>query len=206
MSKRTLAGLFVLAAMAAPVMGQAAPEPAPAPQPQPQPQPQPGQPGQPGRGGRGQFDPEQFRQQRAARMKELLGCTDEEWAALSPKLEKVQTLQRATSMGRGGAGMLFGGGRGGEGGRRRGGGDGGAGGGTAAAPAENTSPVAQKARDLQASLENKEAKGEEIKAKLAALREARTKANADLKAAQEELRGLLTARQEGLLVVMGTLE
>jgi hypothetical protein len=66
--------------------------------------------------------------------------------------------------------------------------------------------VEQKSRDLRASLENKEAKPEELKAKLAAYREARQKAKADLTKAQEELRELLTVRQEAVLVMMGTLE
>jgi hypothetical protein len=143
----------------------------------------------------------EFRQRMTERMKEALGATDAEWQVLQPKVEKVQTLQLAAAT-RGIGGMFGGGGRGGPGGASGGGGgvtrsDGGS---------DASNPVQQKTRDLQASLDNKEAKPEELKAKLAALREAKQKAKADLTKAQEELRELLTLRQEAVLVMMNTLE
>ena len=76
-----------------------------------------------GRGGGG-FDPAQFRQRMMDGIKESLGASDEEWKALSPKVEKVMSAQRDGRSG--GGGGFFGGGGGGRGGR---GGPGGAGGG-----------------------------------------------------------------------------
>jgi hypothetical protein len=165
-----------------------------------------------GGGGRRGFDPEQFRQRMAERMKTALGATDEEWNVLQPKIEKVQTLQRQTSGGRG-MGMLFAGGRGGRGpggggpggGGPGGGGPGGGGPGVPGGFPQDDSPVAQKARDLQQAIEGN-AGADQIKAKLAALREARAKAREQLTAAQGELKELLTAKQEAALVVMGMLE
>ncbi len=66
-----------------------------------------GQGGGPGRG----FDPEQFRQMMADRMKEQLGVGDDEWKIIEPRLTKVTTLQREA--GRGGFGGFSGFGRGG---------------------------------------------------------------------------------------------
>jgi hypothetical protein len=151
-------------------------------------------------GGEGGDRREEFRQRFSAQMKEMMGATDEEWQVLQPKIERLQQLQQASSAGRGAFMMFAGRGGGGFGG---GGGGGGRDGGQSDA---NTSPVQQKATDLQASINNKEAKPEELKVKLAALREARQKAKADLTKAQEELRELLTIRQEAVLVVMGMLE
>jgi hypothetical protein len=165
-------------------------------------------------GGRGNFDPEQFRQRIAERMKEALGASDEEFAIIQPKIEKVMQLQRQTASG-GGMGALFvGGGRGrggpggGGGGGDRGpggGGGGGAGGGPGGPFGSDNSPVAEARRDLQKSVEAN-ASADELKAKMAKLREARTKAREDLTKAQNELRELLTMKQEAALVMMGMLE
>ncbi|HSU66454.1 MAG TPA: hypothetical protein VLJ39_06265 [Tepidisphaeraceae bacterium] len=169
-------------------------------QPGGQPGAQPGQPGQPGQTGgrRGNFDPAAFRQRMMDRLKTELGATDEEMAALSPKLEKVMQLQRDAS-GRG----SFGGRRGGFGGP----GGGGNGAPTAAQPTDPNASAVQKANsDLRATLENKDAKPDDIKAKLDALRQAKTQAKSELEAARQELKGLLTQRQEAVLVENGMLE
>jgi Spy/CpxP family protein refolding chaperone len=169
-----------------------------------------GGPGGPG-GGRGNFDPEQFRQRIAERMKEVLGANDEEWGVIQPKLEKVMTLQRQSAGGRG-MGMLFGGGRGGRGqggggdrGDRGPGGDRGDRGPRGGPFGDDDSAVSQRSRDLQQAVESN-ASSDELKAKLAALREARAKAREDLTKAQAELRELLTMKQEASLVMMGMLE
>ena len=47
--------------------------------------------------GRGNFDPAQFREQMNQRMRERLGASEEEWKVLQPRIEKVQTAQRALS-------------------------------------------------------------------------------------------------------------
>lgn len=157
--------------------------------------------GRGGRGARGNNDPnqardrmEQFRQQAADRMKEALGVTDEQWKALQPKIEKVQTLARETR----GGGMMMG---------RMMGGRGGAG---AQPPAANTdrpqSDVEKKMADLQKLLQDKESKAEDIKTALAAYRDAVTKAKTELEKARKELRELLSVRQEAQLVLVGVLE
>jgi hypothetical protein len=169
-----------------------------------------------GGGGDGTDRMAEFRQRMSDRIKEAMGATDAEWQVLQPKIEKIQTLQLAAATR--GMGGMFGGGGGGRGGPGGGGpGGGGAGGGAAGGGGggftrgdggsdANASPVQQKTRDLQASIDNKDAKPEELKAKLAALREAKQKAKADLAKAQDELRELLTIRQEAVLVMMNTLE
>lgn len=143
------------------------------------------------RGGGGNFDPAQMRQRMMERMKEQLKASDEEFAVLQPKIEAVQTAQMELQVGRFG-GMM--GGRGGPGG---GGGFGGGG---------PTSPVAEKARALGETLQNEGASADEVKSKLEALRQARTEAREKLTKAQNELKELLTPRQEAVLVVAGMLE
>ena len=144
------------------------------------------------RGGRGRRTPEQMRQRMMERIKERLEAGDEEWKVLQPKLEKVMTLSREAGSG-GGLRMLFGG----RGGRR--------GGATANAATQPESAVAKAVRELQQTLENKEATPEQIKAKLTALRTAREKVKQELAKARAALQELVTQRQEAVLVLMGTL-
>ena len=144
---------------------------------------------------------EQFRQQMSDRMKQSFGATDEEWKVLQPKIEKVQTLARQ-SRGGGGMGMQFsgGGGRGGPGGNDKGGNRGGP-------PSDRPQSDVEKAgQALQKVLDNKDAPAEEIKTALAGVREARAAAKKELEAAQEDLRKVLTVRQEARCVSMGILE
>jgi exonuclease VII large subunit len=149
----------------------------------------------------GQRDPaqsqqrmEQFRQQMADRMKQSLGATDDEWKALQPRIEKVQTLSRQA---RGGGMGFMSRGRGGPGGRPQG---------DRPQSDRPQSEVEKKSEALQKILDNKEAKVEEIKAALTALREARAKARAELETAQKELREVVTVRQEAQLVTLGLLD
>ena len=142
----------------------------------------------PGQGQRRNFDPAQMQQRMLDRMKETLGVTsDDEWKVISERLTKVMTARRESAVGFG-----FGGRRGGQGG-----GPGGAGGPGAA----NANPAVA---DLEKAIESGSAN--DIKTKLAALREYRVKKQADLKAAQEELKKVLSAKQEAQLVLNGTLE
>jgi hypothetical protein len=158
---------------------------------------QPAAPAQGNNGGRRNFDPTQMRQRMMDTLKDKLGATDDEFAAIQPKLEKVMQLQRDVN----GSGMraLFGGGR-----RNRGNGDGGP---TPAASTAGATPSAVQAAstDLQTTLDNKDAKPDEIKAKLDAFRDAKSKAKDDLTAAQKDLESVLTQRQEAMLVMMGLL-
>jgi len=146
---------------------------------------------------------EQFRQQMSDRMRQSLEASEEEWKVLQPRIEKVQTLSRQTRGGGMGFMMMgMAGRRGGPGPDRgppdRPGAD--------RPPDRPQSEVEQKTEALQRVLENKEARADEIKAALSALREARAKARAELEAAQKELRDVVTVRQEAQLVTMGILD
>jgi hypothetical protein len=143
-----------------------------------------------GGGGGGGGGPQAWRQRMQDRFKQELGVSDEEMAALQPKIEQVMTLRR-DSGGFGGGGRP---GRGGPGGGGPGGGNG------------PQSDVQQKIADLQAAIDNKDSKPEEIKSKLDALRAAKVKAHEDLVKAQADLRSLLTQRQEAVLVMRGLLD
>jgi hypothetical protein len=67
-------------------------------------------------------------------------------------------------------------------------------------------PVEQKSRELRELLANKDAKAEEIKAKLTAFRSAKEQERQDLVKARQSLRQLMTIRQEALLVLNGLLD
>lgn len=144
-------------------------------------------------------DPEEMRQRMAERLREQFGITDDaEWKIIEGKLEKVTEARRAI-----GGGMGFGG-PGGFGGRRDAqGGDnnrpnnrrGGPFGGEPSPEVEEL----RKAIDAKAS-------ADEIKTKLAKVREARKANEAKLEAAQEDLRKVLSVRQEAVAVMMGLLK
>jgi Spy/CpxP family protein refolding chaperone len=182
-----LSAIFLLAAVAAPAMAQQ------------QPAPGGGGQGGPGGGGFGRMDPAQFRQMMNDRMKELMGANDEEWKALQPRIEKVQQLSRDASN-FGGMGLLMDFGQGGGG---RGRGFGGPGGGGAD---RQPSAAQQKNTELVEVVKNKTSSPEQLKEKLAAAKAARAQAKAELTKAQEELRELLTVRQEAVLTAIGTLD
>jgi hypothetical protein len=166
-----------------------------------------GRRGQGGQGGQGgNFDPAQFQQRMNERLKTSLKATDEEWAVIQPLLEKVQTKQREARAG----------GIGGGGGGRRG--QGGPGGGAPGSqPADQNTQGNQgnrpnrgggspEADALSAALQSDTTSADEIKTKLAALRESRKKAQAELEQARADLQKVLTAKQEATLVLMGMLE
>lgn len=158
-------------------------------------QEQPG--GQGGQGGPGgdrgnRRDPARMMQMMAERIKTQLGVTDDEWKVLEPKVEKVATL--AMQSRGGGLMMMMRGGRGGRGGQGP------------TSDNASQSDVQKKLADLQAVLENKDSKPDEVKAALTAYRDARTKARDELTKAQKELQELLTQRQEATLVMYGLLD
>lgn len=145
------------------------------------------------------------------RLKTALNATDDEWAVIQPLLEKVQLATRATQTGRGGFG----------GGGRRGGGFGGPGGpgggptttGTNGGPGGPGGPGGRFGRvsspesdALAAALADQSTAPAEIQARLQALRDARKKAEADLESARDDLKKVLTLRQEAILVQMGLLD
>jgi len=154
-------------------------------------QPQPGERGQRRGDPNIPRDPEQFlramNERQITRIKDTLQPSEAEWKTLEPKVTKVLTLSRqATGMG---MGMMT----------RRPGAQG------PETPRDMTA-VGKSLEELRKVLDNKEAKPEEIKAKLTALREAKEKAKKELAQAQQELRKGLAARQEAQLVLMGVLE
>jgi Spy/CpxP family protein refolding chaperone len=73
-------------------------------------------------------------------------------------------------------------------------------------PNAQPADIEKKSQALQTLLDNKQAKPEAVAASLKAYRDARAKTRQDLAKAQQELRDLLTVRQEAQLVTMGILE
>jgi hypothetical protein len=144
-----------------------------------------------GGGGQRMRNPQQFMQRIMDNLKQQLGSTDDEFAALQPKIEKVIQLRRDTA---GNPMRMFG---------RRGGGGGGGG---FMANNATPSPTQQATEDLQATLDDTSATAAAIKGKLDALREAKSKAKEDLAAAQTDLKSVLTQRQEAVLVMDGLLD
>ena len=124
------------------------------------------------------------------RLKTSLKVTDEEWNVLKPLVEKVQTAQRDAGAGRG-----FGGGGRGPGG-----------GGTDPNAPADTRPGAAESAALRTALESDSTSADDIKAKLTAVREVRKKGAASLAVAREDLKKVVTVRQEAVLVSMGMLE
>ena len=208
LAKKTILGAVVVSIVGLLLVGQSLS--------QPQQSQQRGQRGQ--RGGtqdtqrqqmqRGQFDPERMRQMMNQRMQELFGATDAEWKILGPRVMKVQELSREVGGG-GRGGMMFGGmgRRGGFGGP---GGPGGPGGdqpgGRQGAPGREQTEVEKATESLQTLLENTSATPEQIKNQLTTLRAAKEKAKQQLAVAQQELRQIITLRQEAQCVMMGMLD
>ena len=154
-----------------------------------------------GRGNRGNGQPGQGRQQFDQRLKDQLGVSDDEWNALQPRIDKVRQLQRDAST----RGPRNANGRNGRGNRNRNQ-DQNANSNSNSNPDRPTSEVQQKAQALQQLLDSKDASQDAIKAAVTDFRQARAKARGDLKKAQDDLRDLLTARQESVLVMAGLLE
>ena len=188
--------------------------PAPAPPPGGGPAATGGNGGNGGGGGggrRGNFDPAQMRQRMTQFMKERLGATDDEWKAIEPLITKVIELQP-----RGGG--MFGGGRRGPGGPGGGqnaqGGDQGAQGGQGGGQGGPGGPgrgmfggqQIPEAEALQTVLDNKDSSPDQIKAATKAYRDALAKREKDLQKAREDLRGILSVRQEAQLVLMRILD
>lgn len=140
------------------------------------------------------FDPQQMRERMTARLREQLEVKDDaEWQLIQERLEKVMTARRESMMGG------FGGGFGGRMGGMRPGGDNQDS--SRRGPGMGNNPEGEA---LQKAIESK-ASSEEIKSKLAKLREARKAREAALEKAQNELSEVLSLRQEAILVSMGVL-
>jgi len=148
-----------------------------------------------GGGGRG-GDPAEFQQRMMERVKENLEVKDDaEWKALEPLVTKVMEAQREVTVNRF-RGAFGGRGGGGQGGGGQGGGGGGRGGfGGEPSPEQE---ALQKAIDAKAS-------NADIKAAVTKYREARKAKEAALTKAQDDLKKVLSVRQEAILVNTGML-
>jgi hypothetical protein len=170
-----------------------------------------------GRRNRGNFDPAQFRQMQLDNAKEALEVTDDaEWNVLSAAIGKVYDAQqdvrssningfrgmRNRGQNGGGAGGGFGGGGNGGATNAGGGGGGGQAGGRRGGFGGTPAPEIQA---LQDAIDNK-ASADEIKSKLAKVREVQKANEAKLEAAQADLLKLLTPRQEASAVLLGILK
>ena len=138
---------------------------------------------------RRRFDREAFRQRLAERMKEALNVNEEEWAVMEPIIQKINGCRADANAG---GWRFFGFGRG-----RRGGADGGD---------REESLARTKSRELGELLQAKDAAADDIKAKLAELRETRLAVKKQLDTARQELGDIVTQRQEATLVLMGVLD
>jgi len=155
---------------------------------------------QQGQQGRGNF--EEFRQRRMDDYRERLEIKgDEEWKAIQPLIAKVMDARQDVGFGGG-----FGFGRGG-GGRR--------GGGNADAQANGNNQGGRRgfrggepspeAEELQKAIDSNASK-DELKAKLTKFREARKDKEAKLAKAQEDLKKVLSVKQEAAAVLNGLLQ
>jgi hypothetical protein len=151
--------------------------------------------GGPPPGGRGNFDPAQFRQRMMERLKERLEVTDDgEWKAIQPMVQAVMDARMASmsGMGRG----MFGGGR-------RGGGGGDNNGDQPRRGPFGQTPSAE-AEALQKAIDSKAPKAE-IKTAMEKFVAHRKAKQAELEKAQEDLRKVLTSRQEAIATLDGLL-
>ena len=147
------------------------------------------------------MDPQQMQQQMQQRMMDnfrerLVVTNDAEWGIIEERLLKV-VRARMETMFSGGMGMMGGMRFGGRGGGNN------AGGGFRGFPGfGQPDPDAE---NLQKTIESN-APTAQIKSALAKLREARKQKQAELAKTQEELRKVLTMRQEATLVLSGILD
>jgi hypothetical protein len=146
--------------------------------------------GQGRRGGGGNFDPAQFQQRMLDNVRDQLAFTnDTDWAAVQPLVQKVFDARR--DVGFAGLGMMRraarGGGDNAQGGRRGGFGQQG-----------------PEAEALQKALDDN-APAAQVKAMLEKYRAAHKEKEAKLAQAQEDLRKVLTSRQEAQAALLGIL-
>jgi hypothetical protein len=142
----------------------------------------------PARGGRRGFDPAAMRDRIAQAIRDALGVTkDDEWAVIEPRLTKVTGLQRAANASAFQVFRALDGREDGRAGRRFFG----------AAMSPETSALVDALRN--------QAPDAEIQARLAQLRATRKQASTQLAQAQEDLRSVLSVRQEAIAAAAGLL-
>jgi len=148
-----------------------------------------------GGGGRGNFDPAQFQQRIMDNIKDQLGFTnDTDWSAVQPLVQKVMDAQRDAR----GAGMgrMFGRGN------RGGGGDQGGGNNRRGFFGGTPSPEAEA---LQKAIDDNAPAGQ-IKDLLAKYQASQKDKQAKLAAAQDNLRAVLSVKQEAQATLLGLLQ
>jgi len=141
-----------------------------------------------------------FQQRMVEMMKRELGAADKEWTVIEPRLTKVMILSRDINPrgmgmmrpGRAGDDMAGRGPRGRQG--------------QSPQASQSEKSEIQKATDaLQETLDKSDASPDEVKAKLLALRNAKEKSKQELAKAQQNLKEILSVRQEAKLVLLGLL-
>lgn len=150
-----------------------------------------------------QVDPEAMRERMMQRMQQRLGASEAQWQVIEPALQKVMELARQLdSPGRnrrapGGTPRAQG--QTGQARRERGPG-------LRSNVSGQPSAVQRAGDELQQLLSDSRATPEQIKAKLAALRQSRAAVAQELAQARAQLQGVLTIKQEATLVLTGVLE
>jgi len=167
---------------------------------------QPGGSGAPGasggRQGRGNWDPEQMRQRMMERVREQLAVKDDaEWSVIESRIKKINDSRSGMGRGFGGPG----GGPGGPGGQGAPGGQGGQGGQGGRQGRGGFGQANPDAEVLQSALDSG-ASADDIKVKLTAYRAAAKVKEVQLEKAQDELRQLLSVKQEARAVLLGLLK
>ena len=159
----------------------------------------PGAPG--GRPGRGNWDPEQMRQRMMERVREQLAVKDDaEWSVIESRIKKISDSRFGMGRGMGGPG-----GPGGPGGQAAPGGQGGQGGQGGRQGRGGFGQANPDAEVLQSALDSG-ASADDIKVKLTAYRAAAKVKEVQLEKAQDELRQLLSVKQEARAVLLGLLK
>jgi hypothetical protein len=152
--------------------------------------------------GRGNFDPAQMRQDRIDALHEQLEITnDTEWKAIEPLVGKVFDAQRDVLA------MRIGGAFGGNRQRRNRNADDNGNGNGDQPQRQRRNPFGEPSAAMTALREAIAAKApaSELKTKLAAVRAEAKEKEAKLNAAQDDLRGVLSSRQEAIAVANGLL-
>ena len=147
-----------------------------------------------GRRGGGNFDPAQFQQRMLENVRDRLAFTnDTDWAAVQPMVQKVIDARR--DVGVPGMGMMM----------RRGGNGGGGGGNNAQGGRRGFfGAPGPEAEALQKAIDDN-APAAQVKSLLEKYRESRKAKEAKLTQAQEDLRKVLTSRQEAEATLLGLL-
>ncbi|MBM3842025.1 MAG: hypothetical protein FJ397_01975 [Verrucomicrobia bacterium] len=151
-------------------------------------------------GDRGGFNPQEMQARMLAGLRERMEVKDdEEWKLISERITKVAELRRSAPGGPG-MGMMMGRGPGGGGGPGGSGREEGGSGRGGSRPGGGSAEMTALASALRDKLPDAE-----IKSRLDRLRDQRKDSEAKLARAQEELRAVLTMRQEAMAVMAGLL-